>query len=370
MAWVAQATLHTCIWVDPRPGRATGTSALVLICAARGCMLWLGTVPFSHRSQAGWRVMHMGKIDAEAKAYLSDNARFADAFNFLLYGGDRVIDPDALQQLDPTEIALPYGNDAREAEQRYRDLLKSWQAKTDGEAVYLVALGTEIQHKVHYAMPVKNSLYDALFYARQVSEAARSYRDQSKKDTTKQKKVALNSEEFLSGFRKEDRLMPVITLTLFLSDSEWDGPCSIHDMFRVSDPRLLDFVPDYRINLVAPTLLSDEDIYKFRTDLSQLLEFIKHSRDKDALYRILHKGDRYRHLDVDVANLIKDITGADVRLDEREGKVDMCEAIEEMKRETADHIGRLMKNLSLSATQAMDALGIPAERRAFYMAML
>ena len=72
----------------------------------------------------------------------------------------------------------------------------------------------------------------------------------------------------------------------------------------------------------------------------------------------------------------------------------MCEAIEEMKRETAarveketaerveretaarveretaDHIGQLMKNLGLSASQAMDALGIPAERHAFYMAML
>ena len=72
----------------------------------------------------------------------------------------------------------------------------------------------------------------------------------------------------------------------------------------------------------------------------------------------------------------------------------MCEAIEEMKRETAerverettarleretaarleretaDHIGQLMKNLRLSASQAMDALGIPAERHAFYMTML
>ena len=107
------------------------------------------------------------------------------------------------------------------------------------------------------------------------------------------------------------------------------------------------------------------------------------SRDKDELDRILREGDRYRRLDVDVANLTKDITGADARLDAREGKVDMCEAIEEMKRETAarveketaaretvDHIGQLMKNLRLSATQAMDALGIPAERHAFYMAML
>ena len=119
--------------------------------------------------------------------------------------------------------------------------------------------------------------------------------------------------------------------------------------------------------------------------------FPRCSPDKDELDRILHEGDRHRRLDVDAANLIKDIAGADVRLDEREGKVDMCEAIEEMKRETAarveketaerveketaaretvDHIGQLMKNLRLSATQAMDALGIPAERRAFYMAML
>ena len=54
-----------------------------------------------------------------------------------------------------------------------------------------VVLGIENQNKVHYAMAVKNMLYDALQYAKQVEEAKRSYRDRSKT-----KSVKLNSEEF------------------------------------------------------------------------------------------------------------------------------------------------------------------------------
>ena len=39
----------------------------------------------------------MGAIDTEAKAYLSDKKRFADAFNFSVYDGDEVIRADDLK---------------------------------------------------------------------------------------------------------------------------------------------------------------------------------------------------------------------------------------------------------------------------------
>ena len=123
----------------------------------------------------------MGNIDAESKKYMSDNAHFADAFNYLIYDGKPVIDPNSLSPLDPTEIVIPYGNEAREPEQRYRDVLKLWQAMTDGEAIYAV-LGGELQDKVHYAMPVKDMLYYAMHYAKQVEEAKKSYRDQDQKE--------------------------------------------------------------------------------------------------------------------------------------------------------------------------------------------
>ena len=70
----------------------------------------------------------MGVIDTEGKQYFSNNLFFADMFNFLLYDGKSVIQPDKLKQLDTTEIAIPYGNGARIPVQKYRDLLKLWSA--------------------------------------------------------------------------------------------------------------------------------------------------------------------------------------------------------------------------------------------------
>ena len=36
----------------------------------------------------------MGKKDTVTKNYMEDNATFADAFNFLIYGGRQVIKPE------------------------------------------------------------------------------------------------------------------------------------------------------------------------------------------------------------------------------------------------------------------------------------
>ena len=273
--------------------------------------------------------MLMGNIDAESKKYMNDNARFADAFNYLIYDGKCVIDPMSLSPLDSTEIAVPYGNEAREPEQKYRDVLKLWQAMTDGEAIYAV-LGNEIQADVHYAMPVKNGLYDFINYARQVEEAKKSYQNQNKK----QEKVKLTSAEFLSGFRKEDKLMPVITLVIYLGVSDWDGPMSIHEMLSTKNGQLLKFVPDYRINLIAPAQISDGNFRKFSTDLGKVLQYIKYSNDKEGLYRITHEGDRFRNIDEDSAYLINITTGSELTFKVEGGMVDMCTAIDEMREES------------------------------------
>lgn len=81
----------------------------------------------------------------------------------------------------------------------------------DGNAIYLV-LGIENQSKIHYAMVVKNMVYDSLHYAKQVMEATKSHKGEK-----------LSGDEFLSGFTKEDKLIPVITLVLYFGAEEWDG---------------------------------------------------------------------------------------------------------------------------------------------------
>ena len=97
---------------------------------------------------------------------------------------------------------------------------------TDEHAAYMI-LGVEDQSDIHYAMPVKDMVYDSLHYASQVEEAARSHRREDKKireDKARAKECGLeegvtgkklSSGEYLTGFYKEDKLIPVITLVVY-----------------------------------------------------------------------------------------------------------------------------------------------------------
>ena len=67
----------------------------------------------------------MGKLDTETKQYMSRPAIFADVFNYLIYGGRQVIKPEMLHSVDTTEVAVPYGNNAKVPVQKHRDILKT-----------------------------------------------------------------------------------------------------------------------------------------------------------------------------------------------------------------------------------------------------
>ena len=125
----------------------------------------------------------MGIIDTASKRYLAIGKIFADAFNYLIYEGEKIIQADQLRPVDTSEIAIPYGNGAKAPIQKYRDTMKIWAAMEDGEAVY-VLLGFEAQTKSHYVMPVRDMLYDAINYAGQVDEARRSYRKKAESRTS------------------------------------------------------------------------------------------------------------------------------------------------------------------------------------------
>ena len=63
----------------------------------------------------------MGERDILEKQYLQDSERFADAFNYYIYKGKQVINPDDLKEIGTDELAVPYGNNANEPVQRIRD---------------------------------------------------------------------------------------------------------------------------------------------------------------------------------------------------------------------------------------------------------
>ena len=277
----------------------------------------------------------LGALDTEGKQYLSNPVFFADAFNYLLYDGEQIIKPEELQELDTTELIVPYGNNARVPVQKYRDLLKMWNAMTDANAIYVI-LGVELQDKIHYGMPVKDGLYDMIGYSKQIAEIKRSYKQDHATEEGEITvdngvlKIRLTSEEFLSGLRKDDKLIPIITAVMYFGEEPWDGPRSLFDMLDVRDERLYRFLSDYKLNLISPANMNEEEFEKFHTELGYAMKLLKHqSEDADEL--IVREG--HRKISTETAYFLKVAMKLDFELEEEPGGVDMCKAMERRYKE-------------------------------------
>ena len=265
----------------------------------------------------------MGNIDIVTKHYLEDSRIFADAFNYFIYDGKPVIQPEQLRPLDAVATATP---DGETPVQKTRDLLKCLVAMEDDNRAYAI-LGLENQSDVHYAMPVRNLLYDALTYQKQVRDIADKHRADRDSAT---------GAEFLSGFHKEDKLTPVITLVIYFGANYWDGPTSLHEMMKLeeTDEALKSMIDDYKIKLITPAQIKAEDFEKFHTNLRQVMEFIKYSKDKENMAQLM-RSDAYRSIDAAAVNVIEHCTHLKLKpyIKNEKGDVDMCEAWDEMKKD-------------------------------------
>ena len=187
-------------------------------------------------------------------------------------------------------------------------------------------LSLEDQTHVHYAMPVRNMLYDAKSYVKQVKNIASKHKQNHENGTS--------SDEFWSGFHKDDKLQPVITLVLYWSGKEWDDPLNIYDMLDTDDHDLLKLIPDYRINLISPAEIPEKDFDKFETTLAEVLQYIKHSGNKDKLDKVLDENKKFQHLDRESADLLNTVTNSNLKFKYGEEEVNVCTAVKEMREES------------------------------------
>ena len=262
----------------------------------------------------------MGKLDTLTKEYMSQCENFADVFNYFIFEGRQVLKPEALRELDSTEIGLIFNALSDELVQKFRDALKECVIREDDVATYLI-LGIENQSDVHYAMCVKNLLYDALNYAKQVTAIAKKHKKDKDYET---------GSEFLSGYKREDRIKPVITLTIYWKAGKWDAARSLKEMFGNVPEEIIPYLPDYKLHLVMPGEISD--FSKFKSEFGKIMKFIASSEDKETLYEVL-KDEAYRNMTVQAVKILNQSTGSKIQIPEGKEKVDVCKAIEEIREE-------------------------------------
>ena len=169
------------------------------------------------------------------------------------------------------------------------------------ESEVIFSLGLRTSQEQHYAMPVKNLVYDALEAPGQVENSAQSHRAAKQWPST--------SGEYLTGFYKDDRLIPVITVVVYFGSDTWKAPRSLHEMLSVQDPEILSMVPDYRINLFSPAELKDEELNKLQSNLREVMLFIKYAKIAWKARTMHPRTPSFQSLELKAARVIDSITG-------------------------------------------------------------
>ncbi len=205
-----------------------------------------------------------------------------------------------------------------DADRRTRDNVKNVVVKSDDRAEYMI-LSVENQLNVHYAMPIREMLQDAMQYDNQVKTISKNHKKLREEGTNHLKEGA----EYLSGFAKNDKINPVISLVVLWNGNEWDGPRTLHDMLKVKDKELLAHVPDYKLNIIEPQSIRDKDFEKFHSKMNQVFKYIKYSKNKAILRKLVEEDEMYRTMDRETAELINVVTNSKLEFQE-EGEAKMA----------------------------------------------
>ena len=265
------------------------------------------------------------ELDVLTRDFAKDPEVFAELFNTFLFEGKRQIEADRLMEKDVTEILA----DEKITKEKFRDLKKLVSVMSDGKTYYML-LGIENQAAIHEAMPIRVMIYDALSYDRQVKDYEKKRKQKVLNGELKQGNPMKRFEDF--------KAVPVVTMTLYWGDEEWNAPQSLKEMF---DPETVkeygDLLNDYRIHLYSIrdfVHATEEEIDKLHSNLKDLAIILSLSEKEEGFEELPDKyRTRLENMDLTTAELARILTKSDVmdfseKNKNKEEKVDMCKAVD------------------------------------------
>ncbi|MDE6202674.1 MAG: Rpn family recombination-promoting nuclease/putative transposase [Lachnospiraceae bacterium] len=263
--------------------------------------------------------------DFVSGAFFSDNERYADIINSIGCDGVPFVKGKDLQEMDTRgNFGMRFRRKISRRRTMYRDLLR----KTPF-GVNFAIVGIENQEETDYALPLRIMCYDAGEYERQAAMVRKEVRRNRK---------GLTEGEYLYGFKKNSRLLPTVTFVLYYGEKEWDGAKDIHGLLDFTDipESLRRKISNYRIHVVEVRKLSDTSMFK--TDVKQVFDFIRFSKDRHKLRELVTEDAAYAFLEEDAYDMVACYVGEKemFRLKEKHkkgGKVNMCQGLREWMEE-------------------------------------
>ena len=246
-----------------------------------------------------WERNVVGQKDILLKDYFTPDI-FADAINAILYDGKSVVTPERMRTIDIETQRVEDENGNVTADTRLRDSAKVVEVD---DAIYCL-FAIEHQSVEDYTMPLRIMEYDVREYLRQVK----------------------------SNKGVQVRIKPIITILMYWKADKWNQPVSVKDMFDKNTVRWLEYnglggyIQDYRMHLFEPGTVKEEDLEKFKTELKDVIAYVKYSKSTEALkdYNEKYKPD----LTKSTVTLINELTNSKYVFIEGKERLDMCEAFE------------------------------------------
>ena len=320
----------------------------------------------------------MGKQDTQMKQYMGNNRRFANLINTSVFKGKKKLQKEYLEERDTTELSVILeGDEVLPYTQKYQDIMKEAIIKENDHMISIL-IGLENQTYIDYLMPLRVLNYAVLNYNKQIRE--------------KEKKKYKDTNEFLSGVSKDTKVKPVLMVVLSWVQGPWDGPTSLKELYDVSDEEILEILPDFKMVMISPYDMSEEELDKYDEDLGKVLRFIKRCGEAKEGKEVLRDSDiEYTKVDRENALLLRELTGKEFEIEENQEEINMLESmkrlfeVEKMKgkeegklegiiegeekgrtEEALNNIRSLMNTLNLTMDEAMNALQVSEGKREYY----
>lgn len=254
----------------------------------------------------------MGKKDVYTKPYFADKERFADLINVHLYDGREVVRKEGL-----IKIKGVYPSPGSFGGEKSRDV---FMEHINPRMRY----GIELETESDFGMPERIMVYDGGEYEKQIGERDKEHRAGKEYAKYIEKK---------SRMKDTDRLVPVISIVLYLGEGRWKGPRRLKEMLAV--PKELkecsgEYLQDYRICVIEADYVDAE---AYRTDLKEFFQALQCRNDREKL-RELMRSDGFRNMEreTEMAIAVNLNLKSVIRKIEEEEK-SMCRAFEELMME-------------------------------------
>ncbi|MCF0115879.1 MAG: hypothetical protein HUJ56_11040 [Erysipelotrichaceae bacterium] len=234
----------------------------------------------------------MERMKKIIESYLSDPKVFADAVNMMVYDGEQKVKPEGLNE-QSTEITYVEGFNLEWFDDVPRVM------KSHGNAYFLL-IGIVTKEKMDKFLPVRVAAYTLMELQKQ---------DMSKK------------------------LKPVVPVIVLFRPEEWKWSKSVRELAGQPSEMIYPCGLSYTMTLLSPYELNEEELDRFNSDLGKVLRCVKYSNDKEKLEAYIAS---IGPLGKKAVALLKDYLNLNLDIDDSQEEVDMCVAMNEIKREVAE----------------------------------